>query len=273
MRRLMAIADSDVIASPGRRHITRRSGILVVVAALLVAIAWEAIALRPEKPRQPTFPGWPGIGSRAHDNTLRETAWRAWSKRDPSIKLDSTAILFAENWREAQRTVVLLATPSAGGIRTAVVIVNGQQADRFSTRLLLGVTPSFMTEIVEFGDEAAIVAVAPAMHSVVITTATVGAPRADEVEVTARGGVLVPVAAGRTATRVVLKRKNGDVIADRVPGADDSPPTPPAPLIVSESTVGGVRVQIRRGDDGVTCRVVLGNPATEAPTLVHCPPS
>jgi hypothetical protein len=118
-----------------------------------------------------------------------------------------------------------------------------------------------------------VLVVAPGLKSVTVTTAAVGAARADEVQATGRGGVLVPVPAGRTATRVVLKSQEGTTIADRVPGADSNPQTPPAPLIVSESVQGGRRVQIRRDGNGVTCRVVLADPTSDAPALVECPPT
>lgn len=262
----------DVIESPERRRFRRRSVVLTAGAAVLLAIAGGAVALRHDKPKQPTLPGWPAAGARAGDGNLRATAWRAWADRDPSVLIDRTAMVFAENWRQGERTVVLLATQDTGGTRIAVVLVNGKQAARFSTRRLDNDT-RFITELVEVSGHSAVLAVAPGMKSVAVTTATPGAPRAEEADAAAVGGVLVPIAAGRTATRVILKGAGDTTIADRVPGADSSPQTPPAPLIVREFMEGERRVQIRTDGGSVTCQVVLADPENEAPTLVECPPA
>lgn len=266
----MPPAELDTITSPERRRLSRRSVTLVVGAAVAVAVAVAAVALRPEKVEQPTLPGWPAVGAKASDNQLRETAWQAWAARDPSVALERTATLFADEWREGQRTVVLLATPDTAGTRIAVVLVNGQQAERYSTRSL-PTDARFITEVIEANGQTAVLAVAPQLRSAVLTTAVVGAPRATETETKATGAVLLPVVSGQTATRVILKDEPGTVIADRVPGADSSPQTPPAPLILSESVQSGRRVQIRSDGGEVTCRVVLAEPETEAPALVECP--
>ena len=266
---------TDIVESPERRQFSRRSVVLVAGAAVLLALAWGAVALRPEKVKQPTLAGWPAVGSRAHDNKLRKTSWQAWAKRDPSVKLERTAILFADDWREGQRTVVLLETQDvSGAVRVAVVLVNGQEAERYSTRRLTA-DRNYITEVVEANGQSAALAVAPGIRSVVLTTATVGAVRAQETEITASGGVLLPVPAGHTATRVVLKDERGKVLLDRLPGADEAAKTlPVVGLIVSESIdAGGRRVQIRSDGGGVTCQVVLADPETESPALVECPPS
>lgn len=267
----MPTADIDLIELPERRRLPRRAVALVAGTAVLLAIAWGAVALRPEKVEQPTLPGWPAVGVKASDNKLRETAWQAWARRDPSVKLEATATLFADEWHAGQRTVVLLAT-SEPNVRLAVVLVNGDQAERYSTRSL---PPDvrFVTEVVEANGQTAVLVVAPTMRSVVVTAATVGASRANEAETQATGGALLPVAAGQTATRVVLKDEHGGLVADRVPGADSSPQTPPAPLILSEEVLeSGRHEQIRTDGSGVTCRITLADPASEAPALVQCPP-
>lgn len=269
----MPTASSDLIESPAqRRYFTRRSVVLVAGAAVIVASAAVAVTLRPGKVEQPKLPGWPAAGARATDNQLRETAWRAWANRDLSVALERTATLFADEWRQGNRTVVVLATQDQVGVRIAVVLVDGQEAETFGTRSLPTDT-KFITEVVEAGGQTAVLVLAPGMRSTVVSTAVPGAPRATETEATAEGGVLVPVAAGQTATRVVLKDHGGTVLADRVPGADLYRMTPPLPLIVSETAQGGRRVQIRSDGGGVTCRVVLADPETEAPALVECPPT
>jgi hypothetical protein len=244
--------------------------IVLASAAALLAIAWGAVVLRPARVKQPTLPGWPAAGSRAGDNNLRATAWRAWAARDPSVQLDRTAMLFAEDWREGQRTVVLLATPTSLDIQVAVVLVNGKQAERFTARRVNADT-HFITEQVEANGQTAVLAVAPGLRSAVVTTAAVGAPRATETATNAQGGLLFTVPAGQYATRLVLKNLGGAVIADRVPGADSNPETPPMPLIVSESVEGGRRVQIRGNGGFLTCDVTLADPATDSPALVVCP--
>ena len=68
----------------------------------------------------------------------------------------------------------------------------------------------------------------------------------------------------------MLAARDGRVLADRVPGADLSPPTPPAPLIISEQVQGGRRRQVRSDGGQVKCVVTLADMATEAPALVEC---
>jgi hypothetical protein len=131
----------------------------------------------------------------------------------------------------------------------------------------------FITDVVEANGQSAVLAVAPGMRSAIVSTAVVGAPRVEDTEVRAVSGALIPVTVGRTATRIVLKGTQDTPLVDRVPGADSSPQTPPAPLILRESVEGGRRVQIRSDGSGVTCRVILADPATDAPALVECPPA
>jgi hypothetical protein len=266
----------DVIEVGERRPRSRRSLLLAVLAAIAVGVSLVAVVVSRQSATPSATPtplaGWPAVGARAKDAELRTTAWRAWANRDPSVQLDRTTTLFAENWQQGHRTVVLLATQdSSGTTRIAVVLVNGAQAERLSARPLPA-DAQFVTEVIEANGQSAVLAVSPGMRSAVVSTAVVGAARAEDTAVEAVSGVLIPVAVGRTATRIVLKGTQDTILADRVPGADSSPQTPPAPLILRETVEGGRHVQFRSDGSGLTCRVVLADRETEAPAQVDCSP-
>ena len=269
----MTAAGPDVLESPERRHVGRRAKALMAGVAALLAVAWGAVALRPEQVEQPALPGWPAAGARAADNDLRERAWRAWARHDVSVALDRTAVLFADDWPAARRVVVVLGTPGELGARAATVLVAGDHADRVSTRRLNEGTRYF-TEVLEADGQRAVLAVAPGLASVVVTTARVGDRLTHEAETTAAGGVLLPEAAGRYATRIVLEDRAGGVIADRIPGAELRR-TPTVPLILREWVRGGRRVHLRTDGADVRCEVVFPDPAEDdaPPLLVDCPPT
>lgn len=265
---------AEVLGSPERAPLPRWVLAAGAVVALAVAAAAAFVALRPEPvpppPPPPTLPRWPAAGSRAGDETLRATAWRAWEARDPSVRLERTAMLFAEDWREAGRSVVVLAMPYPGHTAVAVLVVDGDRARRVSARTL-NERERIVTAHVEEAGREAVVVVAPDAASVVVTHAAIGAPRAERVRVPARGGALVPVGAGRTPTRVVVRAEHGTVLADRVPGADHDPQHPPATLIRREAVLSdGTRIQVRTDGAGTTCEVLLPNPDTGMPAQSNC---
>jgi hypothetical protein len=264
---------AEVLESPERRPVPRWVLVLGAVVAVVVAAAAVVVARRPEPvpppPPPPILPGWPAAGSRAGDEALRATAWRGWAERDVSVRLEQAAMIDAEDWPEATRSVVVLAMPYPDHTTIAVLLVDGDRARRFTTRTL-GDHERFVTEQVEVDGHRAVVVVAPDVRRVAVSQATVGGPRADVVTVPANGGALVPVAPHHTATRVVLRAEHGTVIADRVPGADHDPQHAPAPLIRREEVVyDGSLIQFRTDGAGLTCEVHL--PGEEGgPTQANC---
>lgn len=265
-----AATGPEVIESPPRRRWRRRSVALAACLVALPAVAWGAAALRPEPVAMPVLAGWPATGPRARDEALRQRAWRAWARHDPSVKLPRTAMLFAGDWPQGGRTVVLLASPTDVGVLTAVVLVDGESAERYGARRIVG-DRGYLTEVIEADGHSAVLALAPGATRATVTTARTGAPRAEETQAAVAGGLLFPVPDGRTATRVVLRRGR-DVVLDRPPGADDSAERLPVlPLVVRETVEGGRRVQLRSDGRGTTCEVALGTPPDGAPTSVRCP--
>ncbi|HWL36926.1 MAG TPA: hypothetical protein VNQ77_12090 [Frankiaceae bacterium] len=265
---------AEVLESPERDPLPRWIVALGVVVAVVVAAAGAYVALRPEPvpppPPPPTLPGWPAAGSRAGDQALRETAVRGWAERDASVTLEQAATLYAEDWREAGGSVVVLAMPYADHVTVAVLVVRDDEARRVSARTLDD-RERVVTEHVEEAGRSAVVVVAPDAASVVVTSAAIGAPKAERIRVSARGGALVPVAAGRTATWVVVRAERGTVLADRIPGTDRDPEGTPTPLIRRETvTADGTRIQVRTDGAGTTCEVILANPATGTPAQASC---
>lgn len=252
----MPPASAEVLVRDRRKP--RRWPLVLVAGIAVLSAARGVAALRPEPVPKPPRPvtAWAAAGSRAQDARLKEIAWRGWAAVDRSVRLDTTAMLVAEDWPDARRTVVLLAAPAAHGTQVAVMLVSGDRAERVATHRLYDGNPKWVAELVEAGGHSGVVAVAPGATRMVVTAAVTGASRAAEVERTVAGGAFVPVPDGQTATRVVLTDRTGRVLADRVPGSDLKH-TPPLPLVVSERVEGSRRVQTRTDGAGLTCEVGL----------------
>lgn len=245
---------------------------LVAGVAVVVAFAAAAVALRDgdTRRRPPRLPGWPAVGTRADSARLREVAWRGWQALDRSVRLEQVVMLLADEWPDAEREVVVLAMPYPDHIGVAVMLVSGDAAVRVR-RLDMPADRGYIVEHVQVDAHSAVVALAPTAERVEVTTAVVGASSTETIDVSGRGGALVPVPTGRTATRALVFDATDKPLADRIPGSDLAR-TPAVTLITRETTdARGRRVQTRTDGEKLTCRVTLPGADEEALTRVACP--